>query len=83
MTVKGGNDVDLPDELKAPAEALKNSKAVYSIKFRKWYDSFEKEVEDSITALVTKKVTAEQFVDRLEKAATAVREDESIKKHRG
>ena len=83
MTIKGGNDVDFPEELKAPAEALKNSKAVYSIKFRKWYDTFEKEVEDSITALVTKKLTAEQFVDRLEKAAAAVREDETIKKHRG
>lgn len=83
MTIKGANDVDLPDELKAPAEALKNSKAVYSIKFRKWYDTFEKEVEDSLTALVTKKLNAQQFVDRLETAATAVREDESIKKHRG
>lgn len=82
MTIKGANDIDLPDELKAPAAALKNSKAVYSIRFRKWYETFEQEVEDSITALVTKKLDAQAFVDRLEKAATTVREDDAIKKYR-
>ncbi len=83
MAIKGSNDVDLPEELKAPAEALKNTKFKYSIKFRKWYDTFEQEVEDSITALITKKLTAQQFVDRVEKAAEAVREDSTIKKHHG
>lgn len=82
MTIKGANDVELPEELKAPVEAWKNSKALYSIKFREWYNTFEQEVEDSLTALVTKKLNAQQFVDRLEKAAEAVREDDTITKHR-
>jgi N-acetylglucosamine transport system substrate-binding protein len=82
MSIKGSNDVDLPEELKAPAEAFKNSKTVWSIKFRQWYKSFEKELEDSVTALVSKKLSAAEFCERVEKAAKAVREDESIKKHK-
>ena len=82
MSIKGSNDIDLPEALKAPAEAFKNSKSVWSIKFRQWYKVFEDELEKSVTALVTKKVTAEQFCDRVEKAAQAVREDDQIKKHK-
>lgn len=82
MSIKGANEVELPEELRAPADALKNSKAVWSIKFRQWYPTFEKELENSVTALVTKKVTAAEFCERLEKAAQAVREDENIKKHK-
>ncbi|MEI8282944.1 MAG: hypothetical protein WCG75_11100, partial [Armatimonadota bacterium] len=82
MSIKGSNDIELPEELKAPAAAFKDSKAVWSIKFRQWYPTFEKELENSMTALVTKKATAQEFCDRVEKAAQAVREDESIKKHK-
>ncbi len=82
MAIKGSNDVELPEELKAPAAALKDSKAVWSIKFRQWYKTFEKELEDSLTALVTKKLSAEQFCDRVEKAADALREDDQITKHK-
>ncbi len=82
MAIKGANEVDLPEELKAPAAALKESKAVWSIKFRQWYKTFEKELEDSLTALVTKKLSAEQFCDRVEKAADALREDDQITKHK-
>ena len=82
MSIKGSNDIDLPEALKAPAEAFKNSKTVWSIKFRQWYKVFEGELEKSVTALVTKKLTAEQFCDRVEKAAQAVREDDQIKKHK-
>jgi phosphohistidine swiveling domain-containing protein len=41
-----------------------------------------KELEDSLTALLSKTLTSQQFVERLEKAAQAVREDESITKHK-
>ena len=82
MSIKGSNEVELPEELKAPAAALKDSKAVWSIKFRQWYKTFEKELEDSLTALVTKKLSAEQFCDRVEKAADALREDDQITKHK-
>ena len=82
MSIKGSNDIDLPEALKAPADAFKNSKTIWSIKFRQWYKTFEKEFENSMTSLVNKKLTAAQFCDRVEKAAQAVREDDTIKKHK-
>lgn len=82
MAIKGGNDTELPEAVKAPSEAFKNSKMVWSIKFRQWYKVFEKELEDALTALVTKKATPEEFVARVEKAAQEVRDDESVKKHK-
>ena len=82
MSVKGSSQTEIPEELKAPADAFNGSKTVWSIKFRSWYKVFEKELEDSMTALITKKVTATEFCDRVEKAAQAVREDDQIKKHK-
>ncbi|HLO97809.1 MAG TPA: extracellular solute-binding protein [Fimbriimonas sp.] len=83
MTVKGANDVELPEGLKAPAEAYKNSKHIWAIRYRQWYKAFETELENAITALITQKdLTAEAFAERLEKAAQAVRDDPSIVKHK-
>lgn len=82
MTVKGGNDVDLPEGLKAPADAYKNSKHIWAIRYRQWYKSFETELENAITALVTKSLTPEAFAERMEKAAQAVRDDATLTKHK-
>lgn len=82
MSIKGAEPKSMPSELKVPAELFKSSKFVWAIQFRHWYKAFMKELEDSITALMTKKLNAEQFVERVEKAAQAVRDDESIKKHK-
>ena len=82
MAIKGSNEGELPEELVLPAKAFKESKTVWSIKFRHWYKGFMKELEDSLTALLSKTLTSQQFVERLEKAAQAVREDESITKHK-
>jgi N-acetylglucosamine transport system substrate-binding protein len=82
MAIKGSNDGDMPEELKGPAAMFKESKFVWAIQFRHWYKTFFKEMEDSLTALMTKKLDAAGFCDRLEKAAQAVRDDETIKKRK-
>jgi N-acetylglucosamine transport system substrate-binding protein len=82
MSIKGSNEGELPEELKVPAEMFKSSKFVWSIRFRHWYTAFFKELQDAITALVTKNLNAQGFADRLEKAAQALRDDESIKKRK-
>jgi N-acetylglucosamine transport system substrate-binding protein len=82
MAIKGSNEGEMPEELKIPAQMFKESNQVWAIQFRHWYKTFFKEMEDSITALVTKKLDAQGFCERLEKAAAAVRDDETIKKRK-
>jgi N-acetylglucosamine transport system substrate-binding protein len=79
--IKGSDAGDLLPELKAPSEAFKASKAVWSDQFRQWYPALEKEVENALTALLNGSETPESFCARVEKAADATRKDDSIRKH--
>lgn len=82
MAIKGSNDSDLPSELVEPAKLFKESKTVYSIKFRHWYKAFMKELEDSLTALISKNIDAVKFAERVEAAAEKVRNSPEIAKHK-
>jgi len=80
--VKGSDETKLPDSLVEPAKAFKASKVVWSYTARQWYPTLEKEVENALTSLLNGEATPEQFCDRAEAAATKVREDSSIPKHK-
>lgn len=83
MAIKGSSEgITLPEQVQEPARVFKESKDVWSIQFRQWYPAMFKEIENAVTALVTKKLTPEEFCERCEKAATQTREDESITKHK-
>lgn len=80
--VKGSDQANLPEDLKAPAAAFKASKTAYSIEFRQWYPTLETEVENAMTALLNGEATPEQFCERCEAGAEKVRKDASIPKHK-
>ena len=66
--------------MQAPAQALKDAKTVYAMRYREWYPAFHKELENATTALLNGQVTPEGFCDRVEAAAEKTRNDSSIKK---
>lgn len=82
MSIKGSEQAKLPEVLAKPAEALKNSKSVWAVQYRQWYPAFDKEIQDSLTALLNKELTPEGFCDRVEAAAEKTRNDDSITKHK-
>ena len=82
MSVKGSDQVDLPEHLKAPSEALKASKAVYSSQWGEWYPEFYKAVQTGITKILNGELTPEAFAEMCEKEAEKVRNDPDIIKHK-
>lgn len=82
MAIKGSDQVEMMQELKAPAAAFKDSKDVYSLDFRDWYQKFEKELEGAMTSLLTEGLTPQAFCDRVEAEAEKLRNDKTITKHK-
>jgi N-acetylglucosamine transport system substrate-binding protein len=82
MSIKGSDQANLPAELAKPAEALRNSKNVWAVQYRQWYPAFNKEVENSLTAMLNGELTPQGFCDRVEAAAEKTRKDKSITKHK-
>lgn len=80
--VIGSDAVEIPESLKAPAEAYKNAKTLWSTQYRDFYKDFEKEMENSLTSLLNGQLTPEQFLDRIEAKAESVRKDASLPKHK-
>ena len=60
---------------------FRRAKTVWSQEYRQWYQKQGKEVEDATAALLAGNITPEQFVERLERAAEATRNDRNIPKH--
>ncbi|GII89815.1 N-acetylglucosamine/diacetylchitobiose ABC transporter substrate-binding protein [Sinosporangium siamense] len=54
----------------------------YNWRFRGWYAPLAKVVDDSTGELVTGRIDAKQWVDRVQKAADKVAGDDSVKKYR-
>jgi N-acetylglucosamine transport system substrate-binding protein len=82
MSIKGSDQGKLPDVLVKPAEALRNSKSVWAVQYRQWYPAFDKEIQNSLTAMLNGELTPEGFCDRVEAAADKTRKDDSITKHK-
>jgi N-acetylglucosamine transport system substrate-binding protein len=82
MAIKDSDEGgDLPEVLKTPSAVLKASKTVYAVQFRHWYPTLSTEIENGLTSLLNGQLTAEAFCNRVEAAATKVREDPNITKH--
>ena len=67
--------------MQAPAEALKNAKVAYAMRYREWYPDFHKELENATTAMLNGQLTPQGFCDRMEKAAEKTRNDPNVTKH--
>ncbi|RYG33548.1 extracellular solute-binding protein [bacterium] len=83
MAVEGATEgANLPETLKAPAEAFTNAKTVYADQFSTFYKDFGKEVQGALTTLLSGEATPQQFVDRCEAAAKKTRENSAIPKYK-
>jgi len=82
MSVKGSDEVELPEHLKAPAAALKASKATYSSQWGEWYPEFYKAVQTGVTRMLNGELTPEAFADLCEAEAEKVRNDPDILRHK-
>lgn len=82
MSIKGSDQAKLPAELVKPSEALRDSKDVWAVQYRQWYPAFNKEIENSLTALLNGELTPQSFCDRVEAAADKTRKDDDITKHK-
>jgi len=81
MSVKGSDEVELPEHLIAPAAALKASKATYSSQWGEWYPEFYKAVQNGVTRLLNGELTPQAFADLCEAEADKVRNDPDILRH--
>jgi N-acetylglucosamine transport system substrate-binding protein len=81
-SIKGSDDVKLPETLVEPSKAYKAAKLVWCFMNVQWYKKMETEVENALTSMLNAQITPEQFCDRAEKAAEAVRQDSTITKHK-
>lgn len=82
MAIKGSDQVEMPEVLKAPAKLYRDSKAIWACQYREWYPEFNKEIENSLTAMLNGELTPEKFCDRVEAAAEKTRNNGDIKKHK-
>ena len=82
MSIKGSDQVKLPETLVEPARLFKESKTVWADELRQWYPAMETEIENALTSMLNNQITPEQFCDRAEAAAEKVRNDSSITKHK-
>jgi N-acetylglucosamine transport system substrate-binding protein len=80
MAIVGSDVAKIRETMVAPAEALKNAKTVYAMRYREWYPAFHKELENATTALLNGQLTPQGFCDRVEAAAEKTRNDPNIKK---
>lgn len=80
--VRGTADGELPLTLQGPAKALKDAKVTWTNRYSKWYPSLDTEIKSATSALLQGSATPEQFVKQIEAAATKVRRDGNIPKHK-
>ncbi|MGH3736285.1 MAG: N-acetylglucosamine/diacetylchitobiose ABC transporter substrate-binding protein [Micromonosporaceae bacterium] len=83
-SVKGAADgLDLPPGLSSAAAVLKAAgENVYNWRYPSWYLPMENPAIDAATGdLLTNRITADQWIERCEKAADDIRKDESVKKY--
>jgi N-acetylglucosamine transport system substrate-binding protein len=82
MSIVGSDEVALPESLVRPAAAYKSAETIWSNQFRAWYPEFNKELENALTALMSKTITPQEFCDRVEAKAEEIRKDDEIVKRK-
>ena len=78
--VQGTDGPPLPETLRKPAEALRNSKFTWTTRYSQWYKPLEDAARNAMAALLQGTATPQQFCDQVEKAAEKVRKDPNIPK---
>lgn len=81
MAFVGSDEVDLPKDLVEPSKCMREASATWDCEYAEWYRSLGKAAESAMAALLNREVSPKECVDRMEKAAEAVRKDKSIPKH--
>lgn len=81
MSIVGSDEVELPPDLVEPARCMREAADTWDTDYADWYKSLGTETENAMNALLSGKNTPRQCVDRMEAAATKVRNDKSIPKH--
>ncbi|HTQ12012.1 MAG TPA: extracellular solute-binding protein [Fimbriimonadaceae bacterium] len=80
MSIKGSNDVELPETLTVAAKCFRASKTVYSLMAFQWYQAMGTDIGGALTSMLNGELTPEQFCDRAESIAAQTRDDSSIEK---
>jgi N-acetylglucosamine transport system substrate-binding protein len=82
MAILGSETAKIRETMQAPAEALKNAKTIYAMRYREWYPEFHTELENATTAMLNGQLTPQGFCERMEKAAEKTRNDKNVRKHK-
>lgn len=82
MSIVGSDEVELPTDLVLPAKYLREASATWDADYADWYKALNKATESALAALLNGEVTPAECIERMEKAAEAVRKDPSIPKHK-
>ncbi|QYK52014.1 MAG: extracellular solute-binding protein [Fimbriimonadaceae bacterium] len=82
MSIKGSDEVDLPEYLKGAADSMKASKAPWSAQWKEWYPTFYKAVGDALTELVNGELSPQEFANKCEAEAEKLRKNDDIAKHK-
>lgn len=80
MAIKGVEGAKYPPHLEIPATLFDDSTYKWNTEFRLWYKEFAEELEGAMSSLIDGNLTAEEFVERVEREAESVRNDETITK---
>lgn len=80
MSVKDLGELNVPQHLRSAMEVINAAKTQYSIFHGQWYPQLATAVQNEIRDLYNKVTTPEQFLDRLELASAAIRNDPHFKK---
>ncbi len=82
MAIKGSDQAKLPASLIEPARVFKESQDVWAQMYRDWYRSFQKEIENALTAMLNGDLTPQQFCDRVEAEAQKTKNNPDVVKRK-
>ncbi|MCC6483293.1 MAG: extracellular solute-binding protein [Armatimonadetes bacterium] len=80
--IKGAENTDIPPELATAARYFNRAKSVWSTQYQQWYPGLKDSTDDAMRRLLGGELSAQQFVDQLERGAEKIRSDRSIIKHK-
>jgi N-acetylglucosamine transport system substrate-binding protein len=79
-STKGSGDNVQDSALASANTVMKNASSLISVKIWDWYADLDKESQNLSEELMAGRLTAKQFVDKMQAAADKVAKDDSIKK---
>lgn len=80
MCIADLGEVKVPSYMEKPLQFVNQAKSLWGIEYSVWYPELETEIQNAFIDFYCELLTPEEFVERVEKAATITREDPSIPK---